>query len=268
MSEHDQSDFLKTDTPANACTLSDRALRDAFRDSMDSPEERVGMLDQLTARINAMKSEQKSAKTKESKAAAPAEVEAPVEAKINGPVEVDFEDPEATTLQDAEAQVATDVPQDEEGELFAHLNEIMSEKVDNMPDLTPEPGMAQSKSVIVRTFASLMPKKKAKAAEKPATAPAPKAQKAESSSIVLGLLSRLKPTKKTKPATAMVTEAAAIVEQAPVKKPSKSIIVRMLSGLKPKPKTKAAEASTLRKEPSGSVVVAILKAISPIKRSA
>lgn len=262
MSEHDHSDFLKTDTPANACTLSDRKLREAFRASLDAPEEHVGMLDQLTARIALLKTEQKVATVNAKKKDAPVEVAAETK-PVQAPV-----DPQPQAAAVLEEPVS-DEPQDEEGELFAHLNEIMSErKGDDMPELSPEPGMEESKSVIVRTFASLMPKRKPKPAQK---LPLPKEEKAKSGSIIVRALSGLMPKKKAA-APSVVTEAAPIMEKAEPKPQSKSVIVRMLSGLKPKSKPKAqakpkAE-NTLHKDASGSIVIGLLKAISPIKRSA
>lgn len=236
MTAHDPSAFLKIDTPSNACTVTDRALREAFRASMDAPQEKAGLLDQLNARIAALKSTPKAAPPMEA---------APAKAEAAAPVEAPAKDKP---------------PQDEEGSLFAHLNEIMEEKavIEAAEDDPEGENAPRSKSVIVRTFQSLMPKRKIKADPAPTPKPAP--EKAASGSIVLGLLARLKPAKAAKAEPASVEVIAPVSEKAP----SKSIIIRALSSLKPKAKAKVEKPA---KEPSGSVVLAILKALSPIKRS-
>ncbi|WP_224824516.1 hypothetical protein [Cognatishimia sp. MH4019] len=240
MTAHDPSAFLKIDTPSNACTVTDRALREAFRASMDAPQEKAGLLDQLNARIAALKSAPK--------AAPPAEAE---------PATADMPDPVETPVQ-AEA------PQDEEGSLFAHLNEIMEEKPAPAAELKELEAPTRSKSVIMRAVLSILPKKKAKAA------PAPKAEakpKAQSGSIILRALSALKPKAKAQPTPEPAPTPEPQIEDAPKAK-SGSVILRALSALKPKPKAPAEpKAAPAAKVQSGSVVLKLLKAISPIKRT-
>lgn len=209
MTAQDQTAFLKTNTPANACTVSDRALRDAFRASMDAPVEKAGFMDHLTARIAALKPAPKTAKSVTPEAAPEAVVDTPAEAI---------------------SDLTPKTPQDEEGSLFAHLNEIMQDNAEPEVEPATDPEKPQSKSVIVRAVSALLPKKKAKPAAKakaPVAAPKPATEK-QSGSIIVALVRRLIPAKTEKPAA------------------------------KPAP----------AKQQSGSVIVAILKAISPIKKSA
>ncbi|MEL7212587.1 MAG: hypothetical protein AAGK92_08000 [Pseudomonadota bacterium] len=234
MSASDSSAFLKIDTPANACTVSDRALREAFRASMDAPQEKAGLLDQLNARIGALKSKPKAAKAPEA------------------PVANEVPDTRTPAVTEAEA------PKDDEGTLFAHLNEIMADTTAPAEEVEETTPPARSNSIIVRAIQSLLPKKKAKAAPQIEAAPKP-----QSGSIILRLLSGLKPKAK---ATAEPEPAAEVAETP--KPQSRSVILRALSALKPKPKAAPAPASEAETKQSGSVVIKLLKAISPIKRTA
>ncbi len=229
MTAHDTSAFLKVDTPANACTTSDRALREAFRASMDAPTEKVGLLDQLNARIAGLKSASKKAPVAAKTPKVDADRTAPA-AKAVAP-EPQAPQPDVTPA---------DTPENDEGTLFAHLNEIMEEKAAAKVEEEALAEAPQSKSIIVRALKALIPKKRAKAKAVSVTDPAP-AQILDSE-----------------------TEAAP-------KAASNSIILRALSSLKPKPKDKSEakpDTKALAPAQSGSIVIKVLKAISPIKKSA